>query len=312
MAPAFVYHFIRIYAPFVVTVFLSSVEAQTLQLLVGQNLVKKRIYQVTAKSTKADFFSTKKMDLIKELDEIMREMVWLIRSQRPSANQTLFGKIFRALQQAKGLKLTEKSKHSCDQYLVEKVSEYQYRVYEHCQKHRAPDLLAKIDWSHRKIDFQFQGQNYADVLGLAASLVAPTISCQVSIDDAIKLLELYCSGFRITRADNVVRFESIVYKKNKDPQMVLKGEVLKNLLPFSDLKILVPLLGKVKILEKKKMPDIDEITPPITPQSGPVVPVDPRVIPSVEPLANEPHPNIELRKQSDPDVIEIKEPNYTR
>lgn len=296
--------------------FLLSVEAQTPQLLLGQKLAKKRIHQVTAKSTKADFFSRKKMDLIKELDEIMREMIWLIRSQRPSANKTLFGKIFRALQQAKGLKLTEKSKHSCDQYLIEKVSEYQYRVYEHCQKHRAPDLLAKIDWSHRKIDFQFQGQNYADVLGLAASLVAPAVSCQVSIDDAIKLLELYCSGFRITRADNVVRFESIVYKKNKDPQMVLKGEVLKNLLPFSDLKILVPLLGKVKILEKKKMPDIDEITPPIippiTPHSGRVVPVDPRVIPSAEPLANEPDPNIELRKQSDPDVIEIKEPNYTR
>lgn len=209
----------------------------------------------------ADFFTKKKMELIKELDDVMREMIWLIRSERPKANKTLFGKVYRALQQAKGGKLTEKNRHSCDQYQLEKVSEFQYRVYEHCQKHRAPDLLAKIDWSQSRVTFQFQGQNYADILGVAASLVAPVVDCQVSVEGENRLSELHCSGFRITRAENVVRFQSIGYKKAKDPMMVLKGEVLKNLLPYSDLIISVPLVGKVQMLEKKKVPDRDETTP---------------------------------------------------
>ncbi|MBL7542682.1 MAG: hypothetical protein JNL11_02650 [Bdellovibrionaceae bacterium] len=267
--------------------------------------------KVDAAALSAAFFTRKKMDLIKELDEVMREMIWLIRSQRPSANKTLFGKVYRAFQQAKGGKLTEKNKHSCDQYSVEKISEYQYRVYEHCQKHRSPDLLAKLDWSQRQVDFQFQGQNYADVLGLAASLVAPTIDCKVTIEDEAKLVAFQCAGFRITRLDHVIRFESLVYKKGKEPLMWLKGEVLKNLLPYSDYTIRVPLVGKVQIVEKKKVPDADETTPEqnarekakvqpapqaMSPSARPIeqpmppAPVDPRELPPMSPLPTQPQP----------------------
>jgi hypothetical protein len=294
-----------------------------------------------------DFFSRKKMELIKELDDIMREMIWLIRSQRPTANKTLFGKTYRALQQAKGTKLTEKSKHSCDQYAFEKVTQYQYRVFEHCQKHRAPDLLAKIEWAHKSVNFQFQGQNYADVLGVAASLVAPVVDCQVKLEDEAKLVEFQCTGFRITRGDNVVRFDSIIYRKGKDPMMYLKGEVLRNMLPFSDITISVPLAGKVKIFEKKKVPDLDEVTPeqqkklnakqkhqdipagvpqPLDPRKidGPIQggeappPVEssvPLVDPSKPPReteADESNPNNNLLKNSVPDVIEIQESPSTR
>lgn len=292
------------------------------------------------------------MDLVKELDEIMREMIWLIRSQRPSANKTLFGKVYRALQQAKGVRLTEKNRHSCDQYTLEKVSEFQYRVYEHCQKHRPPDLLAKIDWNHKNIHFVFEGQNYSDVLGLAAALVAPTIECVVQKGESEKLNNMSCTGFRITRSDQVVRFETITYRKEKDPLMYLKGEVLKNLLPYSDLIISVPLAGKVKILEKKKTPDVDEITPEAkeklkakTPaKDQPMVPpIDPRIIPPVSPkmpkhpqipkapredssdlqqspldqnppsvVPNAVDPNNEMNKNSDPDMIQIQDPNYIR
>lgn len=309
-----------------------------------------------------DFFSRKKMDLVKELDDIMREMIWLIRTQRPTANRTLFGKVYRALQQAKGAKLTEKSKHTCDQYTLEKVSAYQFRVYEHCQKHRAPDLLVKIDWSQNQINFQFSGQNYADVLGLAAALVAPVVDCIVTIDNEEKLKEFKCTGFRITRGDQVARFESLGYKKDRSPMMVMKGEVLKDLLPFSDLTISVPLTGKVKILEKKKTPDMDETTPeqkakekrkqveqsqpikalPPYPVAQPIPEaVDPRnpdappsgQSPNQSPRGSEvdsdrsienpdpnappigaprPNPNNDLRKNSDPDVIELNEPPRTR
>gem|GEM_PF-3380546 len=258
MPMPFVHHFIRIIAPavflFVGVSFGAEMGSKTRKTK-QQNSVKVSTPQP------ADFFSKKKMELIKELDEIMREMIWLIRSERPSANKTLYGKVYRALQQAKGIKLTEKNKHSCDQYQVEKVSEYQYRIHEFCQKHRNPDLLAKIDWSQNKVVFQFQGQNYADVLGVAASLVAPVVVCQVLVEDEAKLKEMQCTGFRITRADNVIRFQSVGYKKGNNPMMVMKGEVLKNLLPYSDLIISVPLTGKVQVVEKKKVPDSDETTP---------------------------------------------------
>ncbi len=299
-------------------------------------------------SKPADYFTKDRMALVKELDEVMREMIWLIRSERPVANKTLFGKVFRALQQAKGIKLTEKSKQACDQYELEKITEFQYRIYEHCQKHRAPDLLAKIDWSHKSVNFQFQGQNYADILGLAASLVAPTVECQVTTDDASKLVKMDCSGFRITRADQVARFDAMTFRKGKDPLMYLKGEVLKNLLPFSELTISVPLTGKVKILEKKKVPDRDETTPEINakikeknqkPKALPMVPMDPQFIPRPQdpktqspvkttpapgqvapredtegppPIPDINDPNSDLRKNSDPEVIQIKDPSYSR
>tara|TARA_B110001454_G_C12723280_1_gene436273 strand:- start:28340 stop:29398 length:1059 start_codon:yes stop_codon:yes gene_type:complete len=338
MRVPFVHHFIRIFAP---TIFLSVIVVNGAQNLVGgsksrqQNTVKK------SEPKPADFFSKNKMELVKELDDVMREMIWLIRSERPSANKTLFGKVYRALQQAKGGKLTEKSKHTCDQYQLEKVSEYQYRVFEYCQKHRNPDLLAKIDWSQSRVAFQFQGQNYADILGGAAALVAPVIDCAVTIEGESRLSELYCAGFRITRAENVVRFSSIGYKKGKDPMMVMKGEVLKNLLPYSDLMISVPLSGKVQVLEKKKVPDADETTPAQKekekqkaeeiakkPSEAPA-PVDPRKpVEKFEPVYIDPakvtappreserpndsestqqNPNNTLLKNVEPDVIEIQE-----
>ncbi len=258
MQTPFVHNFIRIIAP---AVFLFASVSNGAEMGTGTRKIKQQnSVKVTAPKS-VDFFSKKKMELIKELDEIMREMIWLIRSERPSANKTLFGKVYRALQQAKGIKLTEKNKHSCDQYQVEKVSEFQFRIYEYCQRHRNPDLLAKIDWSQNKVVFQFQGQNYADVLGVAASLVAPVVDCQVMFEDEAKLKEMQCAGLRITRAENVVRFQSVGYKKGNNPMMVLKGEVLKNLLPYSDLVISVPLTGKVQVVEKKKVPDSDETTP---------------------------------------------------
>lgn len=214
MAIPFVYYFVRIITSIVFLFQLSTSVciAQVKLAPLQQDPVKKSARPV-------DFFSKKKIELIKELDEVMREMVWLIRSQRPSANKTLFGKVWRALQQAKGAKLIEKSKHTCDQYSLEKVTEFQYRVYEHCQKHRNPDLLAVIEWSHSQVKFQFQGQNYADILGMAAALVAPKVDCVVSVEGEAKLVGMSCTGFRITREENVVRFENIVHKKGKDPLM---------------------------------------------------------------------------------------------
>ncbi len=338
----FVHHFIRIIAP---AIFVSIIAANAARKPAEssnsgqQNTVKKMATKSEAKPV--DFFSKKKMELVKELDEVMREMIWLIRVQRSSANKTLFGKVYRALQQAKGIQLTEKNKHTCDQYQLEKVSAYQYRVYEYCQKHRSPDLLAKIDWSQNRVTFQFQGQNYTDILGSAAALVAPVIDCTVTIEGESRLSELHCSGFRITRAENVVRFESIGYKKGKDPLMVLKGEVLKNLLPYSDLIISVPLSGKVKVLEKKKVPDLDETTPaqkekekqkeeiakkppampaPVDPKKPaehfePVY-VDPAKVtqppregegPVNDSESTQQNPNNTLLKNSQPDVIEIQE-----
>lgn len=288
----FVQYFIRIIVP-VVFLFAGALspaeQERPFQKTKQQNSVKPAV------PIPIDFFSKKKMGLIKELDEVMREMIWLIRSERPSANKTLFGKVYRALLQAKGIKLIEKNKHSCDQYQLEKVSEYQYRVYEHCQKHRKQDILAKMEWSQKKVTFQFQGQNYADVLGVAASLVAPVIDCDVQIESEFKLKELYCTGFRITRADDVIRFQSIDYKKAKDPMMVLKGEVLKNLLPYSDLTISVPLTGRVQIFEKKKVPDADETTAEqkAKEKNAPTSP-------------GAPHDH-SLLKNSQPDVIEIQE-----
>lgn len=343
MRVPFVHHFIRIIAPAIfVSVFVANAARKPAEGSNSgqQNTVKNRPTKSEPKP--ADFFSKKKMELVKELDDVMREMIWLIRSQRPSANKTLFGKVYRALQQTKGGKLTEKNKHTCDQYQIEKVSAYQYRVYEYCQKHRSPDLLAKIDWSQNRATFQFQGQNYADILGSAAALVAPIIDCTVTIEGESRLSELQCSGFRITRAENVVRFESIGYKKGKDPMMVMKGEVLKNLLPYSDLMISVPLSGKVRVLEKKKVPDIDETTPAqkekekqkadeIAKKTPAVpVPVDPKKpAEPFEPVYVDPakatqppregegpvndsestqqNPNNTLLKNSQPDVIEIQE-----
>lgn len=344
VANSFVHNFIRIIA-------LIGFLAVPLWAQVGLATSQKREKNVEQKTVKAsstrpiDFFSRKKIDLVKELDDVMREMIWLIRSERPSANKTLFGKVYRALQQVRGVKLTEKNKHTCDQYSVEKDSMYQYRIYEHCQKHRSPDLLAKMDWSHNQVVFQFSGQNYADVLGLAASLVAPIVDCQVNFDEQEALSYFKCTGFRITRGENVVRFETVIYKKSNDPLIVLKGEVLKDLLPYSDLTISVPRVGKVAIKEKKKVPDMDETTPeqkakdlqrekqkqePIKALPPYPVAVDPRRPENNDPQANvdptqspregegsginavRPSPNNDLRKNADPDVIEIKETPHTR
>ncbi|MBN8537919.1 MAG: hypothetical protein J0M15_12765 [Deltaproteobacteria bacterium] len=272
--------------------------------------------------------------VFQEADDVQKEIVWLLTGDRPLFNKTLYGKVLRAKNQYQKIKLKDKSRHQCDVYEL-KVFEKYFQVFEYCQKYRTPDLLAQVSvLGPLQIKTVFYGQNYADSIGLSASLVAPRIDCDLTITPLFFLKRMECSSFKVSRKDEVIELSQFVYDKDAKPTISLEGQVLKNLLPYSKLSVTVPVSGKITIKETKIRPDADEVDktkPQATQTISPAIQANPHSVapPSVDPSSSElpikvnsegepisPREDEKKVKQSEPDMIELKEQDnqtpYTR
>ncbi len=278
--------------------------------------------------------------VFQEADEVQKEIVWLLTGNRPLFNKTLYGKVLRAKNQYQKIKLKDKSRHQCDVYDL-KVFEKYFQVFEYCQRYRSPDLLAQVSiLGPLQIKTVFYGQNYADSIGLSASLVAPRIDCDLTITPLFFLKSMECSSFKVSRKDEVIELSRFVYDKDAKPTISLEGQVLKNMLPYSKLSVLVPATGKITIKETKMRPDSDEVdknkpqvtqTKPHATQSKPqpteTIQVNQEIHAnplSVAPPTKDngegetvsPREDEKKVKQSEPDMIELKEQEnqipYTR
>ncbi|NUM58237.1 MAG: hypothetical protein HUU56_06380 [Bdellovibrionaceae bacterium] len=253
----------------------------SLSLAVGKELVKE-----SYKNPLEKFVHDKKWTLVlQEADEIQREIVWLITESRPLFNKTLFGKLLRAKLQAQGIKLKDKSKHSCDIYQTKDMKSY-FQVSEFCQKYRLPDILAEVDASSQtELKVKFYGQNFSDVIGVSAALVAPKVECLVVVDADLRLVKLSCENFKFSRKDQIVELKKMEYDKNRSPTISLEGVVLENMLPYSKLSVVVPEVGKIKIKEVKLRPDPNEYDPKVNAKKNPLLKATPpslQTSPSVE------------------------------
>lgn len=265
--------------------------------------------------------------LFQEADEVNREIVWLITEQRPQYNKTLFGKVLRAKSQYQKVKLKNKSQHACDNYHI-KVEEAYFQVFEFCQKHRDPDLLAQVNIKGRHhLHFTFYGQNFADIIGVSAALVSPKIECDLLVTANLGLQKLTCETFKFTRRGQVVELKKFIFDKEANPTISLEGQILENMLPYSKLQVFVPEVGKIKIREIKLRPDPDEYDPKKvkTPKTPTPTQTPPASQPSGEkPQFQEPQgaemtspreqdkyiftPEGEkIIKHSEPDMIELKQ-----
>lgn len=282
--------------------------------------------------------SKKWTNVFQEADEINRELVWLVTGKRPQFNKTYFGKILRAKNQYQSIKLKDKSRHACDNYQIKSTSNA-FEVFEFCQKHRTPDLLAKVEIKNRKnLVVTFLGQNYSDIIGISAAIVSPKIECDLVVSDTLTLQTLKCRPFKFSKNEQVVDLSIFDFDRSRNPTIKVEGKVLDNMLPYSTLSVIVPEVGKIKIKETKVRPDADEYDPSKVkpkpeikknqeaqgvPSAEPPSPINPA--PSVVPVK----PNGELVspreeqnviftpegekiiKQSEPDMIELKPESNT-
>lgn len=272
--------------------------------------------------------SKKWTNVFQEADEVQREIIWLLTGSRPLYNKTLYGKILRAKNQQQKIKLKDKSKHACDVYQI-KAQEKYFQVFEFCQKYRAADLLAQVNIVNSyQLNTQFYGQNFSDVIGLNASLVAPKIDCDITISQNYILKRMECRSFKFTRKDQIVELSKFIFDKDSKPTISLEGQILENMLPYSKLSVIVPETGKIKIKETKLRPDADEFDPkkvkttkekdntvpqPVnpkseTPTSGVVTNEKGEVVPprELEQYIFTPEGE-KINKQSDPDMIELNQ-----
>lgn len=282
--------------------------------------------------------SKKWTNVFQEADEINRELVWLVTGKRPQFNKTYFGKILRAKNQHQNIKLKDKSRHACDNYQIKSTNNV-FEVFEFCQKHRTPDLLAKVVIKNRKsLDVTFLGQNYSDVIGISSAIVSPKIECELMVSDAFALQTLKCRPFKFSKGEQVVDLSIFDFDRSRNPTIKVEGKILDNMLPYSTLTVVVPEVGKIKIKETKVRPDADEYDPskvkpkpenkkvhetqalpavetpqPVNPAPS-VVPVKPNgelVSPREEQNVIFTPEGEKIIKQSEPDMIELKPESNT-
>lgn len=214
---------------------------------------------------------------LEQADAVHRE-IWriLAQSQLP-VGKTPFGKVNRAFLANEGVKLSNKSQFSCDNYSVKKNKRSQSgypqdgEVYEVCnRKEGAKRIAGFAAKSDRELELTFYPENLRDVLGLGPTVVGKSVHCQLKASDSFQLESITCSGWNQDKSSSeMLGFERYEYRKNGENVIFLKGKVYKDLTDVRSIEVSVPQKGNIKIKEIELYAPEPEVKVTTTPPKPP-------------------------------------------
>lgn len=190
-----------------------------------------------------------------EADGIHREAWWVLNAYRPPMGKSPFGKVQRALLSSQNIKLTNKSLFRCDRYLVKRdilgVVGYPQKaeVFEKCSEKSEARRIASLDMPKEgELNLIFYPDQLQEVLGLAASILNKSIHCSLRGKD--KLESLSCRDWAQDRTQGqMIRLEVYEYQKSGGNLLRLRGKVMENLAEIRKIEAVVPLEGKISVVE---------------------------------------------------------------
>ncbi|MEK6627138.1 MAG: hypothetical protein AABY53_00795 [Bdellovibrionota bacterium] len=104
-------------------------------------------------------------------------------------------------------------------------------------------------------DVEFMIKEWANVVGLPVVLTGNNVRCQLKVTSH-KLNSLNCNNWSYLTHESqisstVIKTNHFVFERNAQKQFVIKGGFFKELIENKKLDIVVPLEGKIKIIEKE-------------------------------------------------------------
>lgn len=187
-------------------------------------------------------------------NSLEREALKLILKDSSFQKPTFFSVLSFIVETNSGAKKSTPFGLDCGQYSVIREQKT-IKIFKTCVKPQAEVANIKILEEDRAYEVQFLIKEWASVVGLSVTLTSDNVLCAMTVKDK-KLLRLKCDNWSYqTDSDQiystVVRAKVFLFQRDAQKQFVIKGGFFKELVENKKIDIVVPLEGKIKIIEKE-------------------------------------------------------------
>lgn len=129
------------------------------------------------------------------------------------------------------------------------------KIFKSCVKPAVELVKIKILNEELLYEIEFRIREWASVVGLPVSLTGEDVVCQMKLKDK-KLSRLSCDHWSYLfnespTSSTVIKTKEFVFERDAAKQFVIKGGFFKELIENKKIDIVVPLEGKIKIIEKE-------------------------------------------------------------
>lgn len=203
---------------------------------------------------KLEDFSKSLRESIYFSGSLEREALKLIFKDSSLQKLSLFGVLSYIVEIHTGAKKTTPRGLDCGKFEVRRDAS-QILILKTCLKPAIEIAKIKVMAADSLYNVEFYIKEWANVVGLAVSLTGQDVSCQIKIKDK-KLVRLNCDNWSYQIGDDmtsatVLKTKVFLFERSAAKQFVIKGGFHKELIENKKIDIVVPLEGKIKIIEKE-------------------------------------------------------------
>lgn len=207
-----------------------------------------------APEPKKSIFSKTLRESIYFSNSLEREALKLILKDNSFQKNTLFSVLSYVVETNSGAKKTTPYGLDCGQFIVKPEGKF-IRVIKACVKPHSEIATIRTVDDENLYEVEFLIKEWASVVGLSVTLTGENLRCSLRVKDK-KLSVLNCDNWSYqTSADQfsstVVKAREFVFNREAKKQFVIRGGFFKELVENKKVDIIVPLEGKIKIIEKE-------------------------------------------------------------
>jgi hypothetical protein len=190
-------------------------------------------------------------------NSLEREALKLITKDSSFQRLTLFSVLSFVVETSSGAKKSTPLGLDCGTYTVKRVGR-DISILKSCSRPFAEIAHIQIVRESEKeaeyaVDFTIN--EWASVLGMAVTLTGSNVRCQLTVKDA-RLNRMNCDNWSFLISEShlsatVVKTKVFLFERDAEKQFVIKGGFFKELIENKKIDIVVPLEGKIKIIEKE-------------------------------------------------------------
>lgn len=203
---------------------------------------------------KKSIFSKTLRESIYFSNSLEREALKLILKDNSFQKNTLFSILSYVVETNSGAKKTTPYGLDCGQFIVKPDGKY-IRVIKACVKPYSEIATIRTVEDESLYEVEFLIKEWASVVGLSVTLTGDNLRCSLRIKEK-KLSGLSCDNWSYqTSSDQfsatVVKAREFIFNRDAKKQFVIRGGFFKELVENKKIDIMVPLEGKIKIIEKE-------------------------------------------------------------
>lgn len=202
-------------------------------------------------------------------NSLEREALKLILKDNSFQRLTLFSVLSYIAEINSGAKRSPPYGLDCGKFKVVREGKI-IKVFKACVKPITEIARIQTTEEDKLFEVEFPIKEWANVVGLSVTLTGENLRCQLRIADK-KLYGLRCHNWSYqTDSDQfsatVIKAKDFVFQRDAKKQFIIRGGFYKELIENKKIDILIPLEGKIKIIEKE-LRVIDEFANKINQES---------------------------------------------